>query len=166
MSYDEAYKFLRSKRAIVSPNLGFMVQLMMFYQRLYEPDASGALKTKVFAISSHQVEDPKTIVARLLYDEFLYIGKKKIVLDPRGVFIIGNKDRGYVWIGEECTGPYREAYLGKVKQYLPYLQKYEHFPQNVQTVKQGEEDDQFWRTFQLEGPPEVKYKKNPAWNKW
>lgn len=166
MSYKDAYELMREKRAIVSPNLGFMVQLMMFHQRLNDENPDPHLRPKIFALSSHQIEDPQTIVARLLYDENLYLGKRKLALDPRGVFLIGGYENGYLWKGAECLECYREKYLSKARDYLKCIQKYEKFPKIIEEIDQGQEDIEFWKALKLDSVPEPKYAYNPSWNKW
>lgn len=75
MTYDDSFQFIRDNRGVASPNIGFVVQLMMFYQRLYEPYDKFSMKPKIFAVGSHQLEDPRRIVCRLITEERLYNGK-------------------------------------------------------------------------------------------
>lgn len=62
ISYSEAFESVRKVRGIASPNIGFIVQLMAFQRRIQNDSESG--QVKVFCVGSHQLEDPKTIVAR------------------------------------------------------------------------------------------------------
>jgi protein-tyrosine phosphatase len=66
MNYDQAFKFVESKRSIASPNLGFGIQLQLFYQRLYEPIEGFRYYPKIFSIGSFQVEQPEKIVCRMV----------------------------------------------------------------------------------------------------
>lgn len=62
IGYSEAFESVRLVRGIASPNIGFIVQLMAFQRRVQGDADSG--QVKVFCVGSHQLEDPKTIVAR------------------------------------------------------------------------------------------------------
>lgn len=166
MTYEDAFKMVRSKRGIVSPNLGFMVQLMMFYQRLYEEYAKLTVHPKIFAVSRHQVEDPNTIVARFIFDEKFYIGKNVIMLDPRGVFIIADDKRSFIWIGSDCDSSYRQAFLEYAVSYSDRLIKEERLPANPQRIEQGNEPADFWHIFGLEKEPSPKYAYNKFWGNW
>lgn len=166
LTYDDAFKLVRAKRGIVSPNLGFMVQLMMFYQRLYEDYSKLTVHPKVFAVSRHQVEDPQTIVARFIFDEKFYTGKNILMLDPRGVFIVADQFTSYIWIGSECDSSYKQVFLEYAQEYCSKLVIYEHLPQNPKTVEQGKEPSEFWSIFGLESGPSPKYAYNKFWDNW
>jgi hypothetical protein len=166
LTYDDAFKMIRQKRGIVSPNLGFMVQLMMFYQRLFEDYSKLTVHPKIFAVSRHQVEDPNTIVARLIFDEKLYTGKNTILLDPRGVFIITNDTKSYIWIGSECDSSYRQSFLEYAIAYSDKLVRYERMPQDPQLVEQSNEPLEFWAMFGLDREPNPKYSYNKFWDNW
>ncbi len=55
---------MKKSRGVCSPNTGFIVQLLLFYKRLYESFDSIPATPRVFCISSHQLEQPALIVAR------------------------------------------------------------------------------------------------------
>jgi hypothetical protein len=137
MPYQDAFKLVKDRRGIVSPNLGFMVQLMMFYQRLFESYSQMPIQPRVFAVSSHQVEDPFTIVARFIFEEKLYTGRNHIKLDPRGVFIIATDKETVIWVGAECHHSYKQKYLELARAYVVKLAKYEGLVQDAQEVEQG-----------------------------
>lgn len=50
LNYDDAVKFVENKRSIISPNLGFSLQLQDFYSRLYSNYIELKKKPKIFAI--------------------------------------------------------------------------------------------------------------------
>lgn len=157
---------VRQKRGIISPNLGFMVQLMMFHTRVHEDYSKMTIQPKVFAVSSHQVEDPTTIVARLIFDEKFYTGKNILMLDPRGVFIVSNDSKCYIWIGDECNSSYKQLYIDYAHSYAVKLAKYENVPTNIQEIDQGSEPIEFWKMFELPGEPKPKYSYNKFWDNW
>jgi len=68
LTYQEAEKLVKSRRGVASPNPGFTVQLIFFYKRLYEPFESFPYDPRVFAVGSHQLEDPSRIVCRMLFE--------------------------------------------------------------------------------------------------
>lgn len=166
LNYESAYKMVRQKRGIISPNLGFMVQLMMFHTRIHEDYAKMTIQPKVFAVSSHQLEDPTTIVARLIFDERFYIGKSVLMLDPRGVFIVANDTKTYIWIGEECNSSYKQLYVDYAQSYTAKLAKYERLPVHPQEIEQGNEPVEFWQMFELKSEPTPKYSYNKFWDNW
>jgi len=85
--FEVVYNESKSKRGISSPNIGFQVQLMQWYKRLFEPEA---MVGRVFAVSSHQVEQPHRVISRKL---------DKLSLDRRGVFLVYNSEKTFIWRG-------------------------------------------------------------------
>jgi len=69
LSYDNALKFVESRRKIVSPNLGFSIQAQLFYKRVY--DGYDALKfyPKVFNLGFISMTS-KTVVPRFVSKTF------------------------------------------------------------------------------------------------
>lgn len=133
MTQQNAFTLVKKRRSIIDPNFGFLVQLANFYKRLYAPDELSSNYTpKMFAIGCHQPEDPNTIVVRLIDKLYHKVGNKPMVkLDPRGMFIIENKDHAFFWIGTECNEGYEEKFYNKAKDYFPKLQQYENFTKNI-----------------------------------
>lgn len=166
MSYQDAFNFVKERRGIISPNLGFMVQLMMFHQRVFEDYSKLPVQPKVFAVSCHQLEDPNTVVARLLFDEPLYVGRNELCLDPRGVFIITNETQAFVWIGANCHSSNKQKFVEYARRYSKKLQKYERMPSSLAELVQGEEPEEFWRVLGLKEAPENKYSFNKFWDNW
>lgn len=123
MTYDEAYTLVRKKRAIISPNLGFLVQLTNFYKRMYRPhELNNNYIPKMFATGSHQKEDPHTIVVRLIDKLYNGVpGKKSDVLDPRGMFVVGDENIAYFWIGNECHDSYKDKFYSTTVDYFKKL---------------------------------------------
>ena len=167
MNYEQAYEYIRARRGIASPNLGFTIQLINFHRRIrapYEEQAS-TNQPKCFAATCHQLEDPSTIVVRLL-NKFYTVSQRTSRLDPRGIFVIGDDKQAFIWIGSECHKSYKELFYNKTKEYLPKLQKYENFPTNVTELNEGEETIEFWKIFGLAEEPSIKCEYNNQWNQW
>lgn len=58
---------MKERRPIANPNMTFIAQLICFYKRLFEESFESIPVTpRVFAISSHEIEDPEYIIARLV----------------------------------------------------------------------------------------------------
>ena len=55
---------MKRSRGVCSPNTGFIVQLLLFYKRLFESFDSIPVTPRVFCLSSHQIQQPTLIVAR------------------------------------------------------------------------------------------------------
>lgn len=72
MNYQEGFNYLKEKRPIVNPNMTFIAQLICYYKRLYEEQYESVPVTpRVFIISSHELEDPENIIARMVRFIFL-----------------------------------------------------------------------------------------------
>lgn len=98
--YKQAEAFVKKKRAVASPNNGFMVELIQFHKRLYE-DFDSLPSPRIFLVSSHCKETPDVITARLLKHP-VYDKRRNIGLDCRALYIIVQRDTVYVWIGSKC----------------------------------------------------------------
>lgn len=77
LSYAQAFDTVRQSRGIASPNIGFISQLMTFEKRILGPFDSHLLP-KVFVAGSHQVEDARRIVFRMLIDIHFYKAQNNI----------------------------------------------------------------------------------------
>lgn len=169
MTYDNAYDVVRRGRGIVSPNPGFMVDLILFYNRLYFPyeELSDNLRPKVFVVGWHQLEDPGTIVARMLKN--FVTETKPLIFDTRSIMIIGDDKEAYIWIGSKADPSYKTQFLERARSYVTILQKYEKFPQTVTEIDQESEPANFWEIF-TRGTTRKSithiYGLNEDWNRW
>jgi len=67
MNYSEGFNYLKERRPIANPNMTFIAQLVWFYKRLYESSFDSVpVSPRVFIVSSHELEDPEYIIARLV----------------------------------------------------------------------------------------------------
>jgi len=118
ITYQEGFNYIKEKRPVINPNMGFIAQLIWFYKRLHEESFDSVpTNPRVFVIGSHELEDPMMIVARMLLEN-VYQDTNSKSLDPRGVFVIQGQKEVRIWIGEECPSGNREAYLDYAKHFL------------------------------------------------
>ncbi|EAS01558.2 dual specificity phosphatase domain protein (macronuclear) [Tetrahymena thermophila SB210] len=170
LSFQDALKQVKEKRHVASPNQGFLVQLINFHKRLYAPYDSISVKPRVWCVCSHQVEEPQQIVAKMLL-EGLYSSNKQDPkdpnnkLDPRGVFIIQAPEKMYIWVGNEIPPERQQIYQDYSLRYIENLRQYEHAPQELEIVKQGDESEEFWQMWFPQKPLNA-YSQNREWNNW
>ena len=143
LSFEQVFSDAKLQRGICSPNTGFQVQLIWWYKRLCEDYDSLPISPRVFAIGSHQKEQPHTIVARILTQP-LYFGADYLTLDSRGVYIIQAQGVTYMWIGKSIPNCNKEVYLKTGKKHYENLCIYERAEDLVE-INEGEETEEFWR---------------------
>lgn len=66
LTHQEAFARMQKQRPIANPNMIFNVQLIWWHMRLYQDYSALPISPRVFAVSSHQKEQPMFIVARLV----------------------------------------------------------------------------------------------------
>lgn len=119
MTFRHCFNFVKDKRGVASPNLGFISQLLNFEKRI---DANHDIKTQnnsvngiyqIFVFTAHQREDSEYFVFRRVDPvKMLVLSQEKekrenfsdFKLDPRAIIIfvvneIGSEKTGYVWRG-------------------------------------------------------------------
>jgi hypothetical protein len=115
MTFRHCFNFVKDKRGVASPNLGFVSQLLSFEKRINtinEVQVSNNLKiAHVFVFGAHQKEDPGYFVFRRVDPykmlSFRYNSSNEIHgfgLDPRAVIIFISKStnhetNGFLWKG-------------------------------------------------------------------
>jgi hypothetical protein len=115
MTFRHCFNFVKDKRGVASPNLGFVSQLLSFEKRintLSELQVSNNLKiAHVFVFGTHQKEDPEYFVFRRVdpYKMLSFNSNSSreinaFGLDPRAVLLFISKSvktetSGYLWIG-------------------------------------------------------------------
>lgn len=103
MNHQTAFSIVQKERPIANPNMIFNVQLIWWHMRLYQDYSALPVSPRVYAIGSHEKEQPMFVVARLLM-EHLYIKSEGKSLDQRGMFIIQTEKKIIIWIGNELQG--------------------------------------------------------------
>ena len=109
-TYDEAFDFVQSKRAIANPNIGFYLQLKTFHKRI----TLNFDRLEIFSVSHFSKSQYDLIVCRLIYNnislkdnnnnnnneencENIEINeeKKEIILNNKGMFIFATKKKNF-----------------------------------------------------------------------
>jgi hypothetical protein len=163
--YNEAFEAVQKGREAINPNLGFIVQLMWFHKRLYKNFDSIPVNPRVFTICSHQREDPKRIVAKLMMEQF-FVDKHSKSMDPRAVYLVETKEEFVIFIGDSCRNKNREMYTEFARKYIEELQNREKAPEKVTEVEQTKVDQHFWSIWGLEEAPNDPFAQTPSWNYW
>lgn len=117
MTFRHCFNFVKDKRGVASPNLGFVSQLLNFEKRINSPNEIRPQTSKgfsqVFVFGAHQREDPDYFVFRrvdahkiLEFQKGFEINKQagRLRLDPRSVIIFVGKGNlqekpGFLWKG-------------------------------------------------------------------
>jgi Dual specificity phosphatase, catalytic domain len=159
--FEQVFSEAKNLRGICSPNTGFQVQLIWWYKRLFEEYESLPVSPRVFAIGSHQKEQPHTIVARILTQP-LYFGPEYLTLDSRGVFIVQCPSNCYIWIGSAIPVPNKDIYMNAAYKHYNYLSTYEN-AQNLVEINEGREPEVFWALWK---DARKGSGNNDLWNSW
>ena len=173
MTYDKAFELVQSKRTIASPNFGFAIQLQNFYMRLYEPPEKYRYIPKIFAVGNFQLEQVGKIVCRLMNEPFFENRDNGLprLFDKRGVFIVVSLKNIYIWLGKNISPTMKQLYIDAANKYIPLLQQYEHAPQTIITVNDGETNEDFINDLLNTEERKMKYRNHLSdefceWNNW
>ena len=117
MTFRHCFNFVKNKRGVASPNLGFVSQLLNFEKRINSPNEkhpfNKGIIAEVFVFGSHQKEDPGYFIFRRV-DPHKMLGFEKdfslkkncgrLRLDPRSVIVFVLKGdlqqkMGFLWRG-------------------------------------------------------------------
>ena len=146
-TYDEAFDFVQSKRAIANPNIGFYLQLKTFHKRI----TLNFDRLEIFSVSHFSKSQYDLIVCRLIYNnislkdnnnneencENIEINeekkeKKEIILNNKGMFIFATKKKIFIVEGNNITEKNKDIYKTASMDYIKDIKKYE---------KLGEDND-------------------------
>lgn len=126
-SFDHAFEEVKSKRNVVSPNMGFVGQLIHLQTKI-----SASLDREVrqfFLVAPQSPHDPLYLVAKSL-------GSGGIdVLDSRGAFVICINNMLYIWKGRRCDKDMVAAADNAAFQLI----RYEHAHGPCVLVREGSE---------------------------
>ena len=128
MDYDAAFQFVRQRRGICRPNVGFMAQLLAWHKRLtavYHPLC-------LYRLAPHCSRD-HTVVGKWV-DRVDVSG-----LDERGVFVLHSNDCLYIWVGAAVGLGLLELYYPQALLLIERLRKFEHAPQQHVVLYQRDE---------------------------
>lgn len=74
----------------------------MFQKRLYDQNFNSlSMSPRVFCLMSHQREDPRRIVSKLMMENLFVAGQRFRAFDPRGMCIVQGEHSLYLWVGAE-----------------------------------------------------------------
>lgn len=142
MGFREAIEFVTKKRSVVSPNGGFIGQLILWEKLLRA------------SCDPRQKDDPTAAKPRLLrvvvhprsYHMHILVGNEvrhpsSASLDTRGCFVlhIPSARTAYCWMGRHAATLLCEGGHNICRQLSDYLSV-----ENVVTVREGEEPEEFW----------------------
>ena len=155
ISYEDALLKAKEIRQICSPNIGFQVQLMWWYKRLYEEFSSLPINPRVFLVGSYDLDQKDNIVAKLLMqgEEFL--------LDERSIFILYNEEKYFMWIGNKIPKNNQRKYYKIAEEFCSYLKEYERCKE-FEKILQGQENEEFWNIWK----ERVKVDIHRIWDNW
>lgn len=160
-TFEQVFSDAKNLRGICSPNTGFQVQLIWWYKRLTEDFDAVPIFPRVFAVGSHQKEQPHKVVARLLTQP-LYFGADFLSLDSRGVFLIQTRSTTFMWIGREISPCNREKYMEIAYKHYNCLKDFEKAGKLVE-FKEGNENQEFWGLWKESSH---RGSNNEQWNGW
>lgn len=148
--YEKVFAMVKEKRNVVSPNTGFLCQLLLWEQRLGLRGHSPALPWLVL-LSQHHKDDPKRVAVRTI-DPI-----SADSLDPRGVFLLFTEDKVFSWIGKEASN----YFVQKVDRYINLAHKYLKFPSldTKISLQQGKETPEFCSILSLDSPNSITHRK-------
>ena len=158
-TYDEAFDFVQSKRAIANPNIGFYLQLKTFHKRI----TLNFDRLEIFSVSHFSKSQYDLIVCRLIYNnislkdnneencENVEINeekkeKKEIILNNKGMFIFAMKKKIFIVEGNNITEKNYDIYKTASLDYIKDIKKYEKLGEdsdNINFIKQKEFEEKY-----------------------
>ena len=148
-TYDEAFDFVQSKRAIANPNIGFYLQLKTFHKRI----TLNTDRLEIFSVSHFSKSQYDLIVCRLIYNNINLKGenddnsenneniednkeKKELILNNKGMFIFAMKKNIFIVEGKDLTEKNKVIYKKASLEYIKDIKKYEKLGEdNINTEK-------------------------------
>ena len=155
-TYDEAFDFVQSKRAIANPNIGFYLQLKTFHKRI----TLNFDRLEIFSVSHFSKSQYDLIVCRLIYNNIslkdnneencenaeINEEKKEIILNNKGMFIFAMKKKIFIVEGNNITEKNYDIYKTASLDYIKDIKKYEKLGEdsdNIDIIKQKEFEEKY-----------------------
>ena len=158
-TYDEAFDFVQSKRAIANPNIGFYLQLKTFHKRI----TLNFDRLEIFSVSHFSKSQYDLIVCRLIYNNISLKDnneencenaeineekkeKKEIILNNKGMFIFAMKKKIFIVEGNNITEKNYDIYKTASLDYIKDIKKYEKLGEdsdNIDFIKQKEFEEKY-----------------------
>jgi dual specificity MAP kinase phosphatase len=142
-TYTYCKDLVKSKRHIISPNVGFMEQLKQWRQRV-TCDSRLDLYRIVPSASSHPDIAMLACVVKM---------PSVTALDARATFALVCWDKIYIWVGSRCKGQVRITYVEAAYEFVARIQKYERASETVVLLFQEAKEDQSVATGWARGSP-------------
>ena len=133
-SYDNTLQFVKSKRGVARPNLGFTCQLLQWEKRL----RGEGERPLLYRVAAHHKKRRDLPVAKCVEASIRSF-------DPRAVLILVLEKRVYIWVGSRCTQ--RGSWIEYSQHYISLLQEHEHAPSEIILVEEGNEPKDFIAAF-------------------
>ena len=155
-TYDEAFDFVQSKRAIANPNIGFYLQLKTFHKRI----TLNFDRLEIFSVSHFSKSQYDLIVCRLIYNNIslkdnneencenaeINEEKKEIILNNKGMFIFAMKNKIFIVEGNNITEKNYDIYKTASFDYIKDIKRYEKLGEdsdNIDIIKQKEFEEKY-----------------------
>ena len=158
-TYDEAFDFVQSKRAIANPNIGFYLQLKTFHKRI----TLNFDRLEIFSVSHFSKSQYDLIVCRLIYNNISLKDnneencenaeineekkeKKEIILNNKGMFIFATKKKIFIVEGNNITEKNYDIYKTASLDYIKDIKRYEKLGEdsdNIDIIKQKEFEEKY-----------------------
>lgn len=156
MDYETLLGNCKDVRGICGPNIGFQVQIIWWYKRLFGEFQDIPCNPRVFLVCSFDKDQEELVVVKMIMPQ-----SSENFLDPRGIFIVYNEKLAYVWKGSQVPSSNEKVYWDVCQKYLELLKTYEKCPEPEQ-ISENNEPQEFWQIWQ----DTVKVEKNPEWDDW
>ncbi|KAH1160637.1 hypothetical protein GLYMA_11G243900v4 [Glycine max] len=139
-SFEDAFQFVKTARAVTNPNMGFACQLLQCQKRVHAMPASPNSVLKMYRMAPHSPYDPLHLVPKMVNQP----GSQ--ALDSRGAFIVHVPSAIYVWNGKHCDSVMSCNARSAAFQVI----RYEGAKGPILTIHEGEEPPGFWIALSIE----------------
>jgi len=136
-SFEDAFQFVKSARAVTNPNMGFACQLVQCQKRVHAMPASPNSVLRMYRMAPHSPYDPLHLVPKMVNQS----GAQ--ALDSRGAFIIHIPSAIYVWNGKHCNS----VMSCNAKSAASQVIRYERAKGPILSIHEDEEPPEFWIAF-------------------
>ncbi|KAK7387540.1 hypothetical protein VNO78_28423 [Psophocarpus tetragonolobus] len=133
-SFEDAFQFVKTARAVTNPNMGFACQLLQCQKRVLAMPASPNSILRIYRMAPHSPYDPLHLVPKMVNQP----GAQ--ALDSRGAFIIHIPSAIYVWNGKHCNSVMSCNARSSALQVI----RYEKAKGPILSIHEGEEPPGFW----------------------
>ena len=161
---EESLELIQTHRRRADPNIGFYLQLELFYKRLNDKNEK-IKKFSVFFISYFSLKLEDYIVARLYFSELdnqnkLITVTQELTIDDRGVYIICNVDKVYILIGKQTADKTKNHFVEFAYKYINKIKECEHIANGEPTLIEQEIGEKEVVAFAKENNTLLTIKKN------